>query len=152
MPYSDPSKKKAYQDAYNRHYYRRNKTRKNLVNKAVNSKQRLRDQKRQYLWDYFKSSCSRCGFDEVADLLIVPKDSSRRAVWTSRSGSGDTPRYILDYSWDSLNGILPNLELLCPQCRSPAISTEQLKSKISKLSDSDSDLPKGYVLDEDLNL
>jgi hypothetical protein len=87
-------------------------------------------------------------------LVIVPKDSSRRAVWTSRSSSGDTPRYILDYSWDSLNGIIPNLELLCTRCRSPATSTEDLKSKISKLSgfqpEDSEDLPKGYVLDDDL--
>lgn len=154
MPYSDPAKKKAYQDAYNRQYYRRNKTRKNLVNKAVSSKQRLRDQKRQYLWDYFESCCSRCSFDDPSDLVIVPKDPSRRAVWTSRSSSGDTPRYILDYSWESLNGIIPNLELLCNRCRSPATSTEDLKSKISKLSgfnpEDSEDLPKGYVLDDDL--
>ena len=154
MPYTDPAKKKAYQDAYNRQYYRRNKTRKNLVNEAVSSKQRLRDQKRQYLWDYFTSSCSRCSFDEPSDLIIVPKDSSRRAVWTSRSSSDDTPRYILDYSWDSLNTIIPSLELLCTRCRSPTTSTEDLKSKISKLSgfsdDEEAGLPKGYVLDDDL--
>ncbi len=153
MPYSDPAKKKAYQDAYNRQYYRRNKTRKNLVNKAVNSKQRLRDQKRLYLWDYFHHQCSDCGWNEESDLVIVPKDTSRRAVWTSRSGSEDTPRYILDYSWDSLNDIIPTLDLLCTRCRSPTTSTKDLKSKISKLSgfsEVDESLPKGYVLDDDL--
>lgn len=155
MPYADPEKKRQYQKSYNRQYYRRNKTRKNLVNKAVSSKQKLRDQKRQYLWDYFHNQCSRCGFDEVTDLVIVPKDPARRAVWTSRDPSGsDTPRYILDYSWDTLNDTLRNLDLLCSRCRgriTTPSSVSELSDQLSELS-GDKSLPKGYVLDEDLSI
>jgi len=154
MPYSDPAKKQAYQKSYNRQYYRRNKVRKNLVNKAVNSKQNLRAKKRQYIWDHFDNKCCRCGFDE--NLRVVPRDPSRRAVWTSRGTGGvsgsDTPRYILDYSWDSLNGILPTLDLLCETCRNPKTpkTTAELAEKLSGLGSVESNLPRGYVLDEDL--
>ena len=125
MPYSDPAKKQAYQQSYNRQYYRRNKVRKNLVNKAVNSKQNLR---------------------------VVPRDPSRRAVWTARASGSDTPRYILDYSWDSLNGILPTLDLLCENCRNPKTpkTTAELAEKLSGLGSTEPNLPRGYVLDEDL--
>ena len=49
MPYSDPEKKKQYQDAYNKKYYQDYKSAKNLVGKATHSKTLLRTKKRGYL-------------------------------------------------------------------------------------------------------
>lgn len=46
MPYSDPDKKKQYQDAYNKKYYQDYKNSKNLVSKATNSKTLLRQKKK----------------------------------------------------------------------------------------------------------
>ena len=150
MPYSDPAKKQAYQKSYNvsitdaTRFARISSIKPSILNKTFGLRNAIH-------LGPFGNTCCRCGFDD--NLRVVPRDPSRRSVWTARGSSGsDTPRYILDYSWDSLNDILPTLDLLCENCRNPKTpkTTAELAEKLSGLGSTESNLPRGYVLDEDL--
>ena len=111
MPYSDPAKKKAYQDAYNKQYYETYKVAKNLVGKATNSKTALRQKKRLWLIHKLGNHCESCGIRESDVLQVKTTDKTPVQKWND-----SYYKSIYDYSWDNLETLHPSLKIICEVC------------------------------------
>tara|TARA_R110000824_G_scaffold273053_1_gene461568 strand:- start:1183 stop:1614 length:432 start_codon:yes stop_codon:yes gene_type:complete len=142
MPYADPEKKREYQKAYNKKYYRDFKDYKNLVTKAVKSKNSLRTRKQQYLLSQLGSKCMICGFDERELLTVKTTPQTHLRKW------GETGyKSLVDYSWDDLDVIWPTLKIICGACAErQGTNHKQIQQMLGE------DLPVGYTLDDDLSL
>ena len=143
MPYSDPAKKKAYQDAYNKQYYETYKVAKNLVSKATNSKTALRQKKRLWLIHKLGNHCESCGIRESDVLQVKTTDKTPVQKWND-----SYYKSIYDYSWDNLETLHPSLKIICEVCLQK--NQKSVKKTLTTLFEEKDDLPRGYTLDEDL--
>tara|TARA_Y100000592_G_scaffold42278_1_gene67218 strand:+ start:4030 stop:4479 length:450 start_codon:yes stop_codon:yes gene_type:complete len=143
MPYSDPAKKKAYQDAYNKKYYETYKVAKNLVGKATNSKTALRQKKRLWLIHKLGNHCESCGIKEPDFLQVKTTDKTPVQKWND-----SYYKSIYDYSWDNLETLYPSLKIICEVCLQK--NQKSAKKTLTTLFEEKDDLPRGYTLDEDL--
>ena len=143
MPYSDPAKKKAYQDAYNKKYYETYKNAKNLVGKATNSKTALRQKKKLWLIHKLGNHCESCGIREPDVLQIKTTDKTPVQKWND-----SYYKSIYDYSWDNLETLYPSLKIICEVCLQK--NQKSVKKTLTTLFEEKDDLPRGYTLDEDL--
>lgn len=143
MPYSDPAKKKAYQDAYNKKYYETYKVAKNLVGKATNSKTALRQKKRLWLIHKLGNHCESCGIKEPDVLQVKTTDKTPVQKWND-----SYYKSIYDYSWGNLETLYPSLKIICEVCLQK--NQKSAKKTLTTLFEEKDDLPRGYTLDEDL--
>ena len=141
MPYSDPEKKKQYQDAYNKKYYQDYKSSKNLVGKATHAKSLLRQKKREFLLKQLGHQCPICEITDTTVLLIKTTPQTFTRKWGDASYKS-----LYDYSWGDLETIWPTLKIVCQVC------AEKSKPKHKKALQEmfEENLPRGYTLDEDL--
>lgn len=140
MPYADPEKKREYQQAYNKKYYKDYKDYKNLVNRAVKSKKSLRSRKQTYLLSQLGSKCMICGFDERELLTVKTSPQTHLRKWGEKGYKS-----LVDYSWDDLDVIWPTLKIICGACaEGQRTNPKQIHELLGD------DLPLGYTLDDDL--
>jgi hypothetical protein len=142
MPYSDPDKKKQYQDAYNKKYYQDYKNTKNLVGKATHSKTLLRTKKRDYLLKHLGNQCPKCHITDPTVLLIKTTPQTFTRKWGDKSYKS-----LYDYSWGNLETIWPTLKIVCQACSEKSKPAQQ--KALQEMFEED--LPKGYTLDDDLS-
>ena len=121
MPYSDPEKKKQYQDAYNKKYYQDYKSAKNLVGKATHSKTLLRTKKRGYLLNQLGHECPVCKISDPTVLVIK-----------------STPQTFIR-KW-------PTLKIICEVCLEKVKPNQ--KKALEEMFETG--LPLGYTMDDDL--
>jgi hypothetical protein len=143
MPYSDPAKKKAYQDAYNKRYYETYKDAKNLVGKATDSKSQLRQKKKLWLIHKLGNKCELCGIQEPEVLQIKTTNKTPVQKWND-----NYYKSIYDYSWDNLETLHHSLKITCDVCLQKNLKST--KKTLQTLFEETEDLPRGYSLDEDL--
>ena len=96
MPYADPAKKKAYQQAYNRKWYAEHKESRQLVNRAVTNKRELRSKKKQWVTN---------------QLEVLSQDTGMRKYWgtTLNTDATENQKSVMDYTWPELKGYIAQL-------------------------------------------
>ncbi len=111
MPYADPAKKKAYQQAYNRKWYAEHKESRQLVNRAVTNKRELRSKKKQWLTNQLEVLSQDTGIS-IKDLLnLAYKDTGMRKYWgtTLNADATENQKSVMDYTWPELKGYIAQL-------------------------------------------
>lgn len=102
MPFSDPKKKKAYMDLYNKKYYSNNSI--SIKPRSKINKKQLRKEKHDWLVDALGSACPFCGQRTWQYLRVRSNDHVL------------LPMPVEDQSWEKIRTHTNQARIICNVC------------------------------------